>query len=52
MSYYFRKTIKTSFEEAVSKVTNALKVEGFGILTEIDVGKTFYLCGCTRCLGN
>jgi len=40
MSYYFSKTIKTSFEEAVSKVTNTLKVEGFGILTEIDVGKT------------
>ena len=40
MSYYFGKKIKTSFEKAVAKVTEALKAEGFGILTEIDVGNT------------
>jgi len=40
MSYYFSKTLKTSFEDAVTKVTEELKKEGFGILTEIDVKAT------------
>jgi len=40
MSYYFNKTVKTSFEEAVIKVTEELKKEGFGVLTEIDVKET------------
>lgn len=40
MSYYFSKTIKTSFEEAITKVTEELKKEGFGILNEIDVKET------------
>lgn len=41
MSYYHEKTLKgTSFEEAVEKVTEALKKEGFGILTEIDIKET------------
>lgn len=40
MSYYFNKTIKASFEEVISKVTEELKKEGFGILTEIDVKET------------
>jgi len=29
MRYYFTKTVKTSFDEAVEKVTAELKVEGF-----------------------
>ena len=37
MSYYFNKTLNISFEDAISKVTEELKKEGFGILTEIDV---------------
>jgi uncharacterized protein (DUF302 family) len=37
MSYYFSKTLNISFEEAVARVTEALKKDGFGILTEIDV---------------
>jgi uncharacterized protein (DUF302 family) len=37
MSYYFSKTVNISFNEAISKVTEELKKEGFGILTEIDV---------------
>ena len=41
MSYYFSKTLKTSFDEAIERVTAALKVEGFGVLTEIDVQATF-----------
>ena len=41
MSYYFSKTINTDFDSAISKVTDELKKEGFGILTEIDVKETF-----------
>ena len=37
MSYYFNKTVDMSFDEAISKVTEELKKEGFGVLTEIDV---------------
>ncbi len=31
----------TSFEEAVTKVTDELKKVGFGVLTEIDIQSTF-----------
>ena len=41
MSYYFSKTLDTSFDDAIDKVTKELKKEGFGILTEIDVKETF-----------
>jgi len=40
MSYYFSKKSALGFEEAIEKVTEALKSEGFGILTEIDVKET------------
>lgn len=40
MEYYFTKTITGSFENAIEKVTEALKGEGFGILTEIDIKAT------------
>ena len=40
MSYYFTKTVTASFDESVAKVTDELKKEGFGILTEIDVKET------------
>ena len=40
MEYYFSTTIKGSFDDAVQKVTEALKTEGFGILTEIDIKST------------
>jgi len=40
MSYYFSKIIDCSFEEALNNVNEALKKEGFGILTEIDVQAT------------
>ncbi|WP_366183305.1 DUF302 domain-containing protein [Flavobacterium ovatum] len=40
MEYYFSKTINDSFENAIQKVTEALKEEGFGILTEIDLKAT------------
>jgi uncharacterized protein (DUF302 family) len=41
MSYYFSKTLTTDFDSAITKVTEELKKEGFGILTEIDVKETF-----------
>jgi uncharacterized protein (DUF302 family) len=40
MSYYFSKIISGSFEAALNKITEGLKQEGFGILTEIDVKET------------
>jgi uncharacterized protein (DUF302 family) len=40
MEYYFSKTIALSFDNAIQKVTEALKAEGFGILTEIDIKAT------------
>lgn len=38
--YGFTKTIDLSYEKAIEKVTEELKKEGFGILTEIDVKET------------
>jgi uncharacterized protein (DUF302 family) len=41
MEYYQNKVLKNiSFEEAIDKVTEELKKEGFGVLTEIDVKAT------------
>ena len=40
MQYYFKKRLETSFDEAIERVTEELKKEGFGILTDIDVQKT------------
>ena len=40
MSYYFGKTLEIAFEEAVNRVIEELKKEGFGILTDIDVRAT------------
>jgi uncharacterized protein (DUF302 family) len=42
MQYYSSKQLDNiSFDEAIQKVTEALKEEGFGVLTEIDVKETF-----------
>ncbi|MCB0745509.1 MAG: DUF302 domain-containing protein [Ignavibacteriales bacterium] len=40
MSYYFAKTVKTNFEDTLTKVEEELKKESFGVLTEIDVQAT------------
>lgn len=41
MDYYFSTELKNlSFEEAISKTKEALKKEGFGVLTEIDMKNT------------
>ena len=41
MTYYFSKTLSVGFDEAVRRTTEALRHEGFGIITEIDVKDTF-----------
>jgi uncharacterized protein (DUF302 family) len=38
--YGFHATLKDNFDNAVRRVTEALKTEGFGVLTDIDVKKT------------
>ncbi|KAB2942315.1 MAG: DUF302 domain-containing protein [Hyphomicrobium sp.] len=40
MSYYFNTTLPTSFDDAVARTVLALKAEGFGIISEIDVQRT------------
>ena len=40
MSYHFSKTCTLSFDDAIARVTERLKKEGFGVLTEIDVKDT------------
>ena len=40
MNYYFNISLTEDFDKAVGRVTEALKDQGFGILTEIDVGDT------------
>jgi uncharacterized protein (DUF302 family) len=37
MAYYFSKTIRSTFDEAVEKVTAALATEGFGVISEVDL---------------
>lgn len=39
-NYQFRTQLDLPYEEAIEKVTAALKEEGFGVLTEIDVKAT------------
>lgn len=41
MNYGITKTVNLSYEEAIEKVTEELKKEGFGVLTTIDVKETF-----------
>lgn len=40
MSYYFSTTMEVPFDEAIEKVTDELKKQGFGVLTDIDVKAT------------
>ncbi len=42
MTYYFSKKLGVlDFDTAVAETTSALKKEGFGVLTEIDIQKAF-----------
>jgi uncharacterized protein (DUF302 family) len=40
MKFGMRKELAMSFEEALARIPQALKAEGFGVLTEIDVQDT------------
>ena len=40
MSYTLDKIVNLSFDDAINKITEELKKEGFGILTDIDVKAT------------
>ena len=40
MSYYFTKTTPLGYEQAIARVQEELKKEGFGVITEIDVRET------------
>jgi uncharacterized protein (DUF302 family) len=41
MEYHFSKKTYLSFDEAIEKTTEELKKQGFGIITSIDLKKTF-----------
>jgi len=41
MEYYFSKTINASFDDAINRITEALKTEGFGIVSEIRMHEKF-----------
>jgi uncharacterized protein (DUF302 family) len=40
MSYYYNRTLDMPFDVAIEHVTEELKKEGFGVLTDIDVKAT------------
>jgi uncharacterized protein (DUF302 family) len=40
MSYYMTTTLNSEFDDAISLVTEKLKEQGFGVLTEIDIKQT------------
>ena len=41
MPYYHSRTTPLPFEDVVARTREALKAEGFGVITEIDVAGTF-----------
>jgi uncharacterized protein (DUF302 family) len=41
MEFHFSKKVSIPFNQAVDKVISALKKQGFGIITEIDLKETF-----------
>ena len=40
MAYYFSTMLTASFADAVARTVDALRAEGFGVITEVDVQKT------------
>ncbi len=43
MSYYLSRTLHVPFDEAVTRATEALRSEGFGIITDINIAETLKL---------
>jgi uncharacterized protein (DUF302 family) len=41
MEYYFSKVLNTSFDEAIERISEELKKEGFGIISEINLHDKF-----------
>jgi uncharacterized protein (DUF302 family) len=41
MAYYYSRKLKIPFEQALDKLTESLKKQGFGIITTIDMSDTF-----------
>jgi uncharacterized protein (DUF302 family) len=41
MNYYFSKVINVAFDEGVRIVTEGLKAEGFGIISEVNIHEKF-----------
>ena len=41
MKYGYQKTVSISFEDVDSKIRSTLAENGFGVITEIDIKKTF-----------
>ncbi len=39
MNYYFNKVLSTTFDDAIARVTEKLKAEGFGIISEIKINE-------------
>jgi len=37
MEYYFNTTMNDTFDVAIGKITEALKTEGFGVISDIDI---------------
>ncbi len=40
MKYYFQTVLGANFDEVIQRLTEALKEEGFGVLTDIDIKAT------------
>ena len=40
MDYYIARTVTAGFDDTLTRTIAALKQEGFGVLTEIDVAAT------------
>jgi len=37
MAYYFSRTLETSFDDAVEKLTASLFAEGFGVISDVNL---------------
>lgn len=42
MDYGYKRTVKDKFEDAEIKLRESISQQGFGVITEIDVKKTFH----------